>query len=250
MSIMYYNEYLISAGIDGCHIKFDGAPRQLPPGLNKDQFINRKGCYSLNVLVTGSYDHRILDLVLNAPGSYHDAGIWRVSQAKPYLELLFPRVHVLGDSAFPLTDTMIIPFSKEETIADADKALFNIRHSAARVEMTENIYGIWKQRFPILRQMRIGLENTMKVIECTAILHNIGIAWGDMMPRDMFPNDPPGRPPPVIDDVVVHNLVRPDVRRQQGVHARRGLQLMCLQSPPTGAEVRRVRRLQAQLADT
>ena len=46
-------------------------------------------------------------------------------------------------STFPLSDVMITPCNRNEVEADPNKALFNIRQSGARVEMTENIYGIW-----------------------------------------------------------------------------------------------------------
>ena len=77
--------------------------------------VNRKGRKSLNVLVTAGYDHQIYDVINNAPGSFHDAAIWRMSEVKPELELIYPRVHVLGDSAFPMSRTMIIPFDARET---------------------------------------------------------------------------------------------------------------------------------------
>ena len=73
--------------------------RGLPADRNKDQFINRKGWYSLNVLVTGGPDKKIYDLVVNAPGSFHDAAIWAMSAVKPFLERRFPREHCLADSS-------------------------------------------------------------------------------------------------------------------------------------------------------
>ena len=76
--------------------------RGIPDDRPCEQFINRKGFNSLNVLVTGGVDHRIYDLVNTAPGSYHDAAIWAMSAIKPYLERQFPREHVLGDSGLQM----------------------------------------------------------------------------------------------------------------------------------------------------
>ena len=75
---------------------FEEMPRKLPIGLVPRQFRNQKGLKSLNVLVTSGFDHQIYNAVNNAPGSFHDAAIWGMSEVKPELESIFPRVHVLG----------------------------------------------------------------------------------------------------------------------------------------------------------
>ena len=36
-------------------------------------------------------DRKIFDIVLSAPGSYHDAAIWSMSRAKAWLETRFPQ---------------------------------------------------------------------------------------------------------------------------------------------------------------
>ena len=125
--------------------------RKIPVNHDPVQFINRKGFNSLNVLMTGGFDKLIYDLVVNAPGSFHDAGIYQMSGVKAYMETRFPCNIYLGDSAFPTSDVLVTPYSDRETAADPNKALFNRRHSGARCEMTENLHGIWKRRFPILK---------------------------------------------------------------------------------------------------
>jgi len=113
------------------------------PPLTIRRFKNRKGAHTLNVLVTAGFDHRIYDVVVNAPGSFHDAAIWRISEIKQYLEMRFPRRYILGDSAFPITDNLIIPYTRRQAAEDVERALFNHRQSKARVEMTEDTCGIW-----------------------------------------------------------------------------------------------------------
>ena len=48
------------------------------------------------------------------------------------------------------------------------------------MEMTEHIYGIWKRRFPIAENLRNHLPNAIKIINATAILHNISILWEEI----------------------------------------------------------------------
>ena len=70
--------------------------RDIPANVDLAIYINRKGFNSLNVLVTGGCDK----LVYNAPGSYHDAGVYQMYAVKPYLESRFLRNISLGFS-FP-----------------------------------------------------------------------------------------------------------------------------------------------------
>ena len=171
--------------------------RDIPANVDPAVFINRKGFNSLNVLVTGGCDKLIYNLVYNAPGSYHDAGVYQMSGVKAYLESRFPRNICLGDSAFPISDVLITPYSTIESNRDRNKALFNRRLSGARCEMTENIYGIWKRRFPIIRCLRVHLPNAYKVIVGTAVLHNFSVQWREIMPD----NHPDLSLPPAIPDV-------------------------------------------------
>ena len=97
---------------------------------------------------------RIYDIVLNAPGSYHDAAVWQMSRVKGWASTLNPRYYILGDSAYPLSDHCLTPYPEEQAQEDFNKALFNIRHSGARVEHTECVYGMLKRRFPIIKQIR------------------------------------------------------------------------------------------------
>lgn len=190
--------------------------RDIPEDVDPAVFINRKGFNSLNVLVTAGCDKLIYDLVVNAPGSFHDAGIYQMSGVKAYLESRFPRQLCLADSAFAISDVIITPYSAPESAADPNKAEFNSNHSKARVEMTENTFGIWKRRFPIIRSLRVHLNNAFRIIVATAILHNISILWGEIMPLDDHPELPdiPAMPPVPHEELVLDhgNLPREQVR--------------------------------------
>ena len=123
-------------------------------GRNHMTFINRKGIYSINAQIVGGLDRPIYDILLSAPGSFHDAAVWQMSQVKAYLSPLNPRHYVLGDAAYQISDHCLTPYSENEAQASFSKALFNIRHSGVRVEQTESIYRMLKRRFPIVKNIR------------------------------------------------------------------------------------------------
>lgn len=51
--------------------------------------------------------------------------------------------------------------------------LYNEAHIRTRVKI-ENLFGVWKRRFPILAYgCRLKLDTTLTVIVATAVLHNI-----------------------------------------------------------------------------
>ena len=58
--------------------------------------------------------------------------------------------------------------------------------------MTENIFGRWKKRFPILTNLRTHLELSQKIIIATAILHNIATLWNEELPEGEDPDDGEG----------------------------------------------------------
>ena len=64
------------------------------------------------------------------------------------------------------------------------KTLFNRRISGLRTVMSENIYGVWKRRFPILKAMRTEMVLSQKIIIATALLFNISRMWRDDGPDD------------------------------------------------------------------
>ena len=51
--------------------------------------------------------------------------------------------------------------------------------------MTENVIGLWKQRFPILRRgIGTKIQFTCEVIVATCILHNMDLEWQEEDPDD------------------------------------------------------------------
>jgi hypothetical protein len=170
--------------IDGMMVVFDGAPRHLPPGIALQKFWCRKQFYAINCQVIANDEKVIYDVDCDWPGSAHDARIWRRSLAKQYLEQ--QRLYLLaGDSAYPISENLMKPYTNAEAGQDASKRLFNKRLCGLRTVMSENVYGVWKKRFPILREMRNWYPLAKEVIIATAILHNIAILWKDEEPVEL-----------------------------------------------------------------
>ena len=124
---------------------------------------------------------------------------------------------LLRDSAYALSDVLFIRYPEDQARTDDNKCLFNVRHSQARVEMTKDIYGIVKRRFPLTKHMRVDFDNAINIIVTPATLHNIALDWADPMPQDDHPNPnqvPEAAQPPQQDyaDVVLLNGLNPGQR--------------------------------------
>jgi hypothetical protein len=71
-------------------------------------------------------------------------------------------------------------YSHREAGENALMRLFNARLSGLRTVMSENIFGIWKNRFPVLRMLRTHFPTSKDIILATAILHNIAMRLGEV----------------------------------------------------------------------
>jgi hypothetical protein len=61
-----------------------------------------------------------------------------------------------------------------------------------RTVMTENIIGVWKQRFPCLRMgLRTRVVTAMEIVRATGVLHNLAVIYQDPVPEDL--NDDPNQ---------------------------------------------------------
>ena len=87
-----------------------------------------------------------------------------------------------GDSGYAISQIMVKPYKTADAFHDPRRACFNSELSAIRTVMTENIFGRWKQRFPILRNLSTHLVISQKIILATAILHNIATLWNEEIP--------------------------------------------------------------------
>ena len=105
-------------GIDGMLVRFDDAIRGIPVGEGYpllQNYFSRKMFFALNVLFVCGDDGLIYAFDRDWHGAAHDARIWNTSLFKPEIEGQ-RRWLLAGDSAFPLTDTLIKPFKTADAI--------------------------------------------------------------------------------------------------------------------------------------
>jgi hypothetical protein len=151
-----------------------------PQREDSADYYGRKHGYSLSTLIVCD-DRRLIRYYLAGwPGSCHDNRIHRNSGLVTSVETFFTESqYVLGDSAFEASDSMIPAFKKPNGCTlPRECEVFNAALSSARV-ISEHTIGIWKARFPWLRNIRMTLtedarsmKQILKVIQCTVILHN------------------------------------------------------------------------------
>jgi hypothetical protein len=95
---------------------------------------------------------------------------------------------------------VIKPYTTKESAQDARKRTFNRRLSGLRTVMSENLFGIWKRRFPILKALRTDFSLSQKTVVATAVLFNIGRMLNDEAPEDEGEGDEIDEGVQVIDD--------------------------------------------------
>ena len=178
-----------SFAVDGMMTRFEEAPRRLPIGKHKQLYWSRKQFYAVNTQVVAN-DWRICDLDVSWPGSTHDSRVWCRSQVKPYVEQ--QRMFLIaGDSGYPISEVLIKPFNINEASQDKRKRIFNKKLSGLRTVMSENIFAVWKRRFPVIKSLRSDFLTSQKIIVATAILFNMGRMWSDEDPEDDVVGDDP-----------------------------------------------------------
>ncbi len=178
-------------GVNGVIIRFYALPRKNPHGNVGQNYWNHKNVYAFNLQVIANDQSIIYDIVNGWPGNTNDAHNWRTSQAKLYLEQLnlHYRFLLAGDSTYPISQFLMKPFSTAEAEGDPGKRLFNRCLSGLRTVMIENVFGIWKMRFPILNHIGCHISLAQDIITATAILHNLLVRWNANLPDVDLPDD-------------------------------------------------------------
>ncbi len=211
-------------GIDCVVVKFTKAPHKISVGSVQQDYWNRKMTHALNVQIVGNDKRLILDIDCDWFGSANDARIWKNSSAKTVIEGQTDQNPFLlaGDSGYPLSQYLIVPYTTEEALNDESKRRFNRRHSGLRTVVTENIFAIMKSRFPVLNMLRAHKDNARQHVLAIAILHNLCILWGD---EDPDGPPPPPRPEDAVEGGVGDHHWTVDATRAAGLRARDALRL-------------------------
>ena len=183
--------------VDGCQIKIMDRPKvdDLPEGTVSQDFWCRKQYHSYNVQIIGDANQRIRDVDIGWPGATHDSRVWCNSTAKAIIERQ-QEYTIAGDTAYPISRTLVKKYAKTDT---EQKKRFNTAFDGLRTRASENIYGMLKMRFRILRNgMCLGLETNRKIVVALCALYNMAIDFGEALEKvqdppntdDLAPEEP------------------------------------------------------------
>jgi len=131
-----------------------------------------------------------LDVHTGPPGSVHDARVFRNSDLRTFLETAEGRLpqdfHLLGDSAYPLRDYLLVPFRDNGHLGPLERK-YNFSHSQTRVDV-ERAIGLLKGKFRRLKDL--DMTNTLdvpNVIFACCVVHNFIIMNNGVDTDDIDP---------------------------------------------------------------
>ena len=117
---------------------------------------------------------------------------------------------LLGDGGYKGERFLLTPYGKALTPSEQR---FNDALCGTRV-LIEQTFGVWKRRFPCVGTiLRLEPDKAVTVVIAVAVLHNIGIERGDIIPEDYEPllpsDDEDDDPiPPAPDGAAMREAVR------------------------------------------
>ncbi|XP_054746643.1 putative nuclease HARBI1 [Anastrepha obliqua] len=164
--------------VDGTNVKI------IAPSENSHLYYNRKGYYSLNVMLVCDHELKIRYVDASHPGASHDSLIWNVSELRSHFETQFSNhqrtVWLLGDAGYPLEPWLITPYRTPNQA----EIKFNEMHSKCR-NIIERTNGVLKNRWRCIlggRELHYAPEKAAQIIDVTCCLHNICIHFRANIP--------------------------------------------------------------------
>ncbi|XP_067615083.1 putative nuclease HARBI1 isoform X2 [Eurosta solidaginis] len=152
--------------IDGTHVKI------VKPMMDESLFFNRKGYFSINVMVVCNYNMAILAVDASHPGSCHDSFIWNQSEVRQfYRNNSAPNTWILADSGYALEHCILTPYRSPQYGSMEHK--YNKKHAAARNKVERTI-GVLKSLFRCLQgTLHFEPRFVGQIINVCCALHNI-----------------------------------------------------------------------------
>ena len=129
-----------------------------------------------------------LDVHVGNAGSVADSRVFRTSDLATVLEdpakKLAPDLHLIGDSAYPLKDYLLVPF-KDNGHLGAVEVRYNKAHSSTRVDI-ERAIGLLKGKFRrLIRLDMTNIDDVAVVIFACCVVHNFVIAENGVHEEDI-----------------------------------------------------------------
>lgn len=143
-----------------------------------DSYYSRKQNFSIKMQAVCDHQLKIRHICVGYPGSVHDSRIFTNSSLFLHPSAFFDGEEWLAaDSTYKLSTTIITSFRSNSTETESVKARFNKLHSKYRVRI-ELCFGVLKERFGILKELRLRLINeesstyACQWVTVCCILHN------------------------------------------------------------------------------
>lgn len=170
--------------IDGSEVKLAEKPLYDP-----ESYFSRKHIYSLKLQAVCDKNKRIRHLVCGHPGSVHDARIFSNCELATKPDEFFSGSQWLaGDSAYKLTKTIITPYRASSRVGSLqDRNLFNYNFGKYRIRI-ENTFGIAKERFASLKELRIRIGDEQSLKFANAWIF-VCFLLSNIIDKDDFEND-------------------------------------------------------------
>ncbi|KAL6594347.1 hypothetical protein ACP70R_048540 [Stipagrostis hirtigluma subsp. patula] len=201
-SSVHHKLQRFSPYFDGCIGAIDGT--HIPVLVHEhahDDFINRKGFTSQNVLAVCDMDMRFTFVAAGKRGAAHDMAVFR--EAVQSSNKRFPHPpkgkYYLVDSGYPLREGYMAPYSKnryhltefEDKGPENLYEIFNYYHSSLRA-VVERSLGVLKNKWQIMKGIPLyPKEKQSKIILACFGLHNFAMEHNEheLGVRDMFRHD-------------------------------------------------------------
>nr|KYP71030.1 hypothetical protein KK1_010273 [Cajanus cajan] len=163
--------------IDGTHIPCVISPSEQP------KFIGRKGYPTQNVMAFCDWDMCFIFALLGWEGTAHDVRVFENALTTPTMNFPHPPSgkYYLVDFGYPTPIRYVGPYKCERYhLPDFRRSfrfenyneVFNYYHSSLRCTI-ERTFGVWKNRFAILRCMpKFKFETQVQIVSATMTIHN------------------------------------------------------------------------------
>ena len=158
--------------IDGTHIEVK------PPADDIDSYLNRLRYYSMVLQAVCDQEMIFTSCFAGFPGSVHDARVYRNSslahEAATHQNILFPhQSYIVGDSAYPLEQWLMVPFKRQGAPLTWQQVEYNDAQSKTR-KVIERAFRLLKCRWRKLQSVDLDIpEDYPTVIIACCVLHNV-----------------------------------------------------------------------------